>query len=154
MKQKKGVTMIEMVIVVLILILLAITAIWPGKKVQTEAELANLYSEFKALHAGTLKIKQEYDMGLIEKEDLSKLFYQDETREFLLDDWHAVESISSGHYNEGLMEELGIEELKRNYEINIMEGDVRLLAEEGEKIGEYKVRTYEDIVALNESGAI
>ena len=153
--KNKGITIIEMVIVILILILLAIVTIWSSKETGLKAEATVLYGELKAMHTGVLKIQQEYNLEIFD--DYTKgVHYNDEYRDAsdnIVDDWYIVYGIDHAGYDEEVVGQLGLDEIKRNYKINFEDAKVEFL-DGGVMLGEYKINSYEDMVTLMESGAI
>lgn len=150
--KNKGITIIEMVVVVLILILLAIVALWSSQRVTLESEATVVYGEFKAVHTGVLKINQEYNLEIIEDYTAGEHYnssYTDENGKT----WYVIYGMNDTHYDEDIIKNLGIDEIKRNYKVNFETGEVEYL-DGSVKIGEYEVDSYEDMQTLMESGAI
>lgn len=150
--KNKGITIIEMVVVVLILILLAIVALWSSQRVTLESEATIVYGEFKAVHTGVLKINQEYNLDIIEDYTVGEHFnssYTDDNGK----KWYVIYGMNDSHYDEDIIKNLGLDELKRNYKVNFETGEVEYL-DGYVKVGEYEIDSYEDIQTLMESGAI
>lgn len=153
--KNKGITIIEMVIVVLILILLAVIAIWSAKKTSLEAEAALISTELKAVHTGVIKIKQEYELQNFEDYTPGEHYNVELTDDAdnVVPDWYVIYGISDTRYNEKIMQNLGVDELKRNYKVNFETSDVEFL-DGPVMIGEYEVNSYDDMVTLMNSGVI
>lgn len=153
--KNKGVTVVEMVIVVLILILLAIIAIWSSRKPSIQAEATTLYSELKAVYTGTIKIKQEYNLENFEDytEGVHYNAKLTDGSDNVIDDWYVIYGIKDVRYNEEIVNNFGLDELKRNYKVNFETTEVEFL-DGPVKIGEYEVETYEEMKTLMESGVI
>lgn len=152
--KNKGITMIEMVIVVIILILLAIIAIYTSKKPSLEAEAALVYSELKAVHTGVLKVQQEYNLGFHEYtsgEHYSSLLLDESN--VVVPNWYVIYGINNAKYDVNVLENLGIDELKRDYKVNYQTAEVEFL-NGPVKVGEYEIKSYKDMVTLMESGVI
>lgn len=152
--KNKGITMIEMVVVVIILILLAIIAIYTSRKPSLEAEASVIYSEMKAVRTGVLKIRQEYDLGL--HEYTSGEHYNTvllDGTDAVVPDWYVIYGMEDSRYSDEILENYGIDELKRNYKINFETAEVEFLNGPIE-LGEYEINSYEDMVTLMESGVI
>lgn len=152
--KNKGITMIEMVIVVIILILLAIIAIYTSRKPSLEAEAAVIYSEIKAVRTGVLKIQQEYNLGICDYtsgEHYNNVL-RDET-DTVVPNWYVIYGMDNPKYSEEVIENFGLDELKRNYKVNFETAEVEFLNGPVE-IGEYEINSYEEMVTLMESGVI
>jgi len=153
--KNKGITMIEMVIVVIILILLAIIAIYTSRKPSLEAEAAVIYSEIKAVRTGVLKIQQEYNLGICDYtsgEHYSSLLI-DETDSDVPKKWYVIYGMDNPKYSQEVLENFGLDELKRNYKVNFETAEVEFLNGPVE-IGEYEIHSYDEMVTLMESGVI
>ena len=153
--KSRGITMIEMVVVVMILIILAIIALWSSRKTSVEAEAAFIFSELKAVHTGVIKIKQEYELENFE-DYTSGEHYNEKLLNFdgnESGDWYAIYGINDSRYSKKIMENLGIDELKRNYAINFDNAEVKFL-DGPVKIYEYEVNSYGEMKNLMESGVI
>jgi len=151
---RRGVTIIEMVIVVLILIILAIIAIWSSRKPSIQAEASAVYSELKAVYTGVLKIKQEYELENFE--DYTEGVHYNAKEIDSADSnktWYIIYGIGDSRYNEKIMENLGVDELKRNYRVDFDTADVEFL-DGPVKVDEYEIDSYDDIKTLMESGVI
>jgi len=150
--RNKGITIVEMVVVVLILILLAIIALWSSQRVSLESEATVIYAELKAVHTGVLKIQQEYNLEIIDGytsgEHYTGLDIDAEGRR-----WYVIYGLDDPNYDEDIVENLGVDEIKRNYKVNFETGEVEFL-DGPVTIGEYKINSYDDMVTLKESGVI
>lgn len=153
--KNKGITIVEMVIVVLILILLAIIALWSSKRTSVEAEAALIFSELKAVHTGIIKIKQEYELENFEDYTAGEHYNTELTdaSDNVIDDWYVIYGIDDSRYNKKIMQNLGVDELKRNYAVNFNTSEVRFL-DGPVKIYEYEVNSYDEMKRLMESGVI
>lgn len=146
MIKNKGVSMIELVIVIAILIMIAGFAILSTKTTNLQAEATLLYTEMKALKTGVLAVKQDYDYGVIDSIPKGK-YYND-----IENDWCIIYGVSELEYSEEIIKNLSLDELKRTYLVDYETGDVKL--RESVKIGDYKIETYDDIEKIIKSGAI
>lgn len=95
MKNQKGVTMIELVIVLVILLLMTTFAVYTGSESTNQAIATEVYTEINSMKSATNSI-------LIKKE--------------LNEDFILEEGI---HFDKKLSDEITIDELKENYGINI-----------------------------------
>lgn len=153
--KNKGITIVEMVVVVIILILLAIIALWSSRKTSVEAEAALIFSELKAVHTGIIKIKQEYDLENFNDYIAGEHYNAKltDSSDNIVEDWYVIYGIDDSRYSEKVMENLGVDELKRNYAVNFNTAEVEFL--DGPiKIYEYEVDSYDDMKTLMESGVI
>lgn len=146
MMKNKGVSMIELVIVIVILIMIATFAISSTQTTNLQAEATLLYTEMRALKAGVLSVKQDYDYGIIDTIDKDE-YYND-----VEGDWRIIYGIGELEYSEEIIKNLSLDELKRTYLVDYETGDVKL--KESVTIGDYKIETYEDIEKIIKSGAI
>ena len=153
--KNKGITLIEMVIVVIILVLISIIAIWSSKGTNLKAEASVYFSEMKAVYTGVLKIKQEYDLENFE-EYISGEHYNTpltDDSDNVIQDWYVIYGMDDPRYSEEIMENYGINELKRNYKVNFNTTDVEFL-DGPVRIGEYEIKSYDEMKTLRESGVI
>ena len=150
--KNKGITIVEMVIVVMILILLAIIAIWSSKRTSSQAEAAMIYSELKAVYTGVIKVKQEYELEVFEDYKAGE-HYNSKTTSPSGDVWYTIYGINDPRYDEDILDNLGVDELKRNYIVNYDTTEVEFL-DGPVKIDEYEVNSYEDMKTLMESGVL
>lgn len=152
---KKGITLIEMVIVVIILIILAITALWSTKQITSKAEADMLLAELKAVYTGVLKIRQEYNLENFENYTQGE-HYNDvltDASDNVVDDWYVIYGMDDVRYDKKIIRNLGVDELKRNYKVNFEEADVEFL-DGPVTIDKYEINSYEDMKTLQESGVI
>jgi prepilin-type N-terminal cleavage/methylation domain-containing protein len=161
MKNKKGLTIIELVIVIIILVLLAVIAVWSTSNIIKKAEASSVYGEFKAVYAGAVQLQNFYNAGTIEEyeigEDYCKKIEDEDGTWFVIYGLnHMVDKMASGdRYSENVIKKWGLDELKRSYQV--LFGDnivVKYLDGEYTLVGGYKVTSYDDILALLESGAV
>lgn len=150
--KKRGFTIIEMVVVVLILIIISIAAVWGSKPVNTKAELANVESELKAVRTGVIRINSDYNNGIIDEytsgEHYNTTIVEDDGKA-----WYVIYGIGNSNCNEDILDNLGVSDLKRDYKVNYETLDVEFL-NGPVTVGEYKINSYEDMQTLIESGVI
>lgn len=153
--KNKGITIIEMVIVVIILILLAIIAIWSSRSTSVKAEVSVIWTELKAVHTGVLKIQQEYNLEIFDDYIQGQHYNAQYTdaADNVVPDWYIIYGLADTRYSEEIMENLGVDELKRNYKVNFKTAEVEFL-DGAVTIEEYKINSYQDMKTLMESGAI
>ncbi len=165
MSNKKGITIIEIMIVVIILILLAVIAIFNANKPMEMAKAMSIKEEFGALYTGLTNLQTLYNLGLIEYtsgEHYSSSFEDDNH-----DIWYIVYGLDNASnnaddnkYDEKIIKNLGLDELKRSYEFRMrdyaLDKDdikIRFLNNEYVEVNGYRVRTYDDIIDLIDKGA-
>ncbi|MBO5179419.1 MAG: hypothetical protein J6B87_03640 [Clostridia bacterium] len=146
MMKNKGVSMIELVIVIILLIMIAAFAIFSTKTTNLQAEATLLYTEMKALKEGILAVQQDYNYGIIDEIKEGKHYNTTSG------DWCVIYGINEPEYSPTIIENVNVDELKRTYLVKFETGEVKL--EEPATIGEYKIETYENIETVMESGAI
>ena len=108
-----------------------------------------------AVHTGVIKIKQEYELENFE-DYTSGEHYNTELTDSLdnvIKDWYVIYGINDSRYNEKIMKNLGVDELKRNYAVNFNTSEVKFL-DGPVKIYEYEVNSYDEMKTLMESGVI
>ncbi len=158
-KTKKGITLIEIVIVIIILILLAIIAIYNTQKMSLKAEAVACETEFKALYTALSSLQTQDNMGLIDfdREGEGVYFNKRDTGDSVT--WYVVFGKDETD-EEKIYTNLGLDNLKRSYRFRLRDLDntrdeIFIEYLYGSlKIGDYSVRSYEDIINLMNSGAI
>lgn len=152
---KKGVTVIEMVVVVVILILLAIMAIWSAQRPSAEAEAAVIYSELRSVYLGVSKIKSEYESMTIDEYTAGEQFCEEYKEDGeAVEGWYVIYGLDDvTKYDENVLNNYGVAELKRSYKVNFDTGEVEFL-NGPVKVGEYEVNSYDQIKQLMDSGVI
>lgn len=146
MMKNKGVSMIELVIVIVLLIMIAAFAIFSTKTTNLQAEATLLYTEMKALREGIRIVYQDYSYGIIDEIEEGKYYNT------MDNGWYVIYGINDPEYSPTIIENINVDELKRTYLVSFETGEIKL--EEPVKIGEYKIETYEDMETVMESGAI
>ena len=69
------------------------------------------------------------------------------------DVWYTIYGMNDSRYDEDILDNLGVDELKRNYLVNYETGEVEFL-DGPVKIDEYEINSYEDMKTLMESGVL
>ena len=146
MMKNKGVSMIELVIVIVLLIMIAAFAIFSTKTTNLQAEATLLYTEMKALYGGIRAVYQDYNYGIIGEIEEGKHYNKKDG------EWYVIYGISEPEYSPEIIENINVDELKRTYLVKFETGEIKL--EEPATIGEFKIQTYEDMETVMESGAI
>jgi type II secretory pathway pseudopilin PulG len=167
--KNNGVTMIELVIVMIILILIATFAILPGLDTVDEGRFTRVYAEMKAIEEsingiinisdGTLNLAP-YHNGQLSTDNINA--YSDDD----LPSSIKVEMISSGKtfyrlngvndvgYTETVPKALGLSTIKRNYIISFDPVSIDVILVGGYDAGESKIYTLEQVEYYNDYGEI
>ena len=148
MIKNKGVSMIELVIVIILLIMIAVFAVLSTNTTTLQAEATLIYTEMKSLKKGIQTVSQNYNYGIIDSID-EGVHYNVMSED---GEWYVIYGVSEVEYSPQIIKKLGLEELKRTYLVKFETGEIQL--EEPISLGEYKIKTYEDIDTIMESGAI
>ena len=161
---KKGITIVELVVVIIILILLSIIAIFNTNKTMVMSEAMAYKQEFTALYTALTNLQMQYNLGEIEYTQGEHYYSSREDADDNNNTWYTVYGLnnySEEGYSEKIIENLGLDELKRSYEFRLYDNKtekddiaIRFIGNDYVEINGYKVRTYEDIVNLMNSGAI
>ena len=162
MKNKKGITIIELVVVIIILVLLAIIAIWNTNGTIRRAEAATIMNEFKAIYSAATVIKENYN-NFIDYSPEPGLNYCEITPD-PSGDWYTVYGVEAlkdedtkAKFNDTVITEgLGIDELKRSYDFRWRDNngndlkDIEVRFHDGKMVdvAGYRVRTYEELQAV------
>ena len=164
---KKGITIIEIIVVITILMILAIIAIYNSNKTYDMAKLTAYNQEFVSLYGALTNVKNQYNYGLIELTS-GEHYYSSYTKSG--DTWYTVygmNEISESEdpdfieVNEKIIKSLGLSDLKLSYDYKIRDSktgkdvlEIKLSHDDFIEIKGYRVRTYNDMQNLKESGAI
>lgn len=164
---KKGVTIIELVVVIAILILIAIIAIFNVNKPWLESQAMAYNEEFRALYTSVATIQAQYNMGNIELEE-GKYYYSSTNESGEI--WYSVYGMNYLNTstdpdfisdNENIVKNLGLNGLKLSYEYKLRntkedkdEIQIRLLGGDYIELKGYKIRTFDELTELLNSGAI
>ena len=161
---KKGITLVELVVVIIILILLSIIAIFNINKTMYMAEAMACKEEFTTLYKALTNLQTQYNVGLIEYTSGEHFYSSYENSGDNNNTWYTIYGLNhytEAGYSEKIIENLGMDELKRSYEFrlhdNVSDVDdikIKFIGNDYVEISGYKVRSYDDIVNLIESGAI
>lgn len=148
MKNNKGISMIELVIVIIIMILIASFAIYNGTDSTEKAEATQIYTEItnvmKAVNG--VMLQKELESG---DDEWLKDYYDKE----LGNGWYEVYGMNdSGYSSSEVRKKLSLDEIKRNYMVNYETGEVML--SKPTEVLKSTVRTYDSIRTLVQSGKI
>ena len=167
MKNQLGVTMIELVIVLIITLLIATVAITSGQKTLTEADVTEVYVEMSSMQKTintvmlqlemnsdlTLEQGKHYDMDFDSAMDPS-VTYSDDVL-FNSEDWYVIYGVAADkatekriYENSEVREVLGLDSINHTYMVNYETGKVELLRPL--VIDGKEVRTYEQVRSVAE----
>lgn len=141
MNSKRGISMIELVIVMIIMILIISFAVYSGIDSVGKAEATELYQEMNSMLSAVNGVASQKILGDYDDEWLKNYYDVD-----LGNGWYLVES--SGDKAENL----GMETIRRNYLINFETGEIML--ETPVKVLDTNVQTYDSVRNLVESDKI
>ncbi len=164
---KKGITIIELVVVIIILILLAIIAIFNTNKPWLKSKAMAYNEEFKALYSSLTNLQTLYNTGIVDLEQ-GEYFYA--STRISGDMWYTLygqnyiqTSFDTDFIktNEKIIKNLGLSTLKLSYQFKLRDEknnkddiQIRLLGDDYIELKGYKIRTYEQMKELLDSGAI
>ena len=174
MNRQKGISMIELVIVLIIIILIASFSIYTGNAAIDQATLTEVYSEILAIkgvvndvnmkrsladdfdldgYLGEMYDKKIGDMSQAEYESISGIIVSETTFENMQDSYIIFGMDSMDQYqNSNVRKYYGIESIKHSYIVDFDASKVDLLRPV--KIANQNVRTFEQIRALVDEGSI
>ncbi len=154
---KKGVTIIELVLVIIILVLLAVIAIWSTANVIKKAEAAQILGEFKAVYTGAVQLQNYYNVGTIQEFRQGEHYCQTVTDSE--GTWYVIYGLNhredKAEYSDRVVRKWGLDELKRSYQVLLDNDEIKIkyYNEEYVYVGDYRILNYSDVLALQESGA-
>ena len=148
MKKNHGITIVELVLVMVIMILLVSFAVYSGIDSIKKAQATEIYEEMNSMKNALGGIMTQ---KMIEEQDDTWLanYYHEVTG----NGWYTVKATSEISGSEvDLSSKYGVDTIKRTYLVNFEEGDISL-ASPVEVLGS-SVRSYESVRALVESDKI
>ena len=148
MRNNKGVSVVELVIVLIIMILLISFAVYSGSGSIEKAEATELYEEINSMHVAVNGIMMQKIMGDYDDAWLSNYYNKD-----LSNGWYeviATNELTAGEVD--LSDKYEMDYIRRTYWINFETGEV-MLAKPIEVLG-VEVRSYQSIRNLVESDKI
>lgn len=175
MKKQKGVTMIELVIVLIIILLIATFSVFTGKEATNQAIATEVYTEINSMKSATnsIIIKKELNEEFMIEEGIhfDKKLSDEMTKDALSNDYGVFidtqgefekmyliygmdeYGMSGDKYkNSDVRKNYGLDSIKHTYLVNFETGKVELL--KSLTIANKQVRTYEQIRALVDDGEI
>lgn len=148
MRNNKGVSIVELVIVLIIMILLISFAVYSGSGSIEKAEATELYEEINTMHVAVNGIMTQKLLGDYDDAWLSNYYNED-----LGNGWVVVKATNELNASEtDLSDKYEMEYIRRTYLINFETGEV-MLSRAIEILGT-EVRTYNSIRNLVESDKI
>ena len=148
MKSTQGITIIELVVVMIIMLLVVSFAVYSGINSTQKAEATELYTEMNSIKTALSVIKGKMIIEDKENDEEWLKKYYDESMGS--GDWYIIYGVDDAGYEESTVREnLGIDNIKRRYLINFEQEDV-MLASPVEVLGS-SVRTYDAVRSLVDS---
>lgn len=148
MKKNHGITIVELVLVMVIMILLVAFAVYSGIDSIKKAQATEIYEEMNSMKNALGGIMTQ---KMIEDQDdtwLANYYHEDNGN-----GWYKVKAANEVSGSEvDLSSKYGVDSIKRTYLVNFEEGDISL-ASPVEVLGS-SVRSYESVRALVESDKI
>ena len=149
MKNSKGVTMIELVIVMIIIVLIAGFAVFNGRSSIDKAEVAEIYSEISNVKSAVNGVMVQMNLEGKEKDNGWLTSFYNASG----DGWYEIYGAEKSEYaTSDVRKNLGLDEIKRSYQVNFETGEVQLSVPV--QLFDRTVQTYDDIRALAESDKI
>lgn len=167
MRNQAGVTMIELVIVLIITLVIATVAISSGQKTLTEADITEVYVEMttlkKAVNTAMLQMEMNSDLRIEEGKFYDKDFDSGRDTSVTYGDnvlasaenWYIIYGITSEKAEEKAIydtsevrDTLGLDSINHTYIVNYETGEVELLRPI--VIDSKQVRTYEQVRTVAE----
>lgn len=150
MKNKKGVSMIELTIVIIIAILIIGFTVLNGLQTTDEAKITELYAEMKAVKnsLSPIQFELEYNDSF---EFMQGIHYD---RVLTIEEKTGIDDADNYYLIYGSLDKkdatarkvLGIEDMKRTYLVNFETRDVIL--KDPIKIGQNTIKTFDDVAEL------
>lgn len=167
MKNQLGVTMIELVIVLIIILVIATVAISSGQKTLTEADVAEVYVEMSSMQKAINTVMMQLEMNTELRIEYGKHYDRDfdlgrdpsvEYGDNVLgsaEDWYIIYGVAADKEEEKAIydisevrETLGLDSINHSYIVNYETGEVELLRPL--VIDSKEVRTYEQVRTVAE----
>ena len=149
MKTNDGISIIELVIVMIVMLLIVSFAVYSGINSLKKAEATELFEEMDSIKRAIASAKMRKDFEEIDDDDWIEDFYDEE----LSGDWYIIYGMDDNGYEESnVRKNLGLENIKRRYLINFKDEDV-MLESSIEVLGS-KVRTYDAVRNLVKSNKL
>lgn len=173
MKNQKGVSLIELVIVLVILLLLTAFAVYTGTESTNQALVTEVYTEINSMRVATnsIKIKKELNSNFIMEEGihfdkkLSDVMTKEELKNnynididegfdelYLIYGMDEYGMADNKYNNSNIRTNYGLDSIKHTYLVNFKTGKVELL--KSLTLANKQVRTFEQIRALVDDGEI
>lgn len=171
MKNKKGVSMIELVLVIIIILIITTFAIFSGRESVEQATITEVYTEMQAIRnaANSFNVKKEIDenfnsgdyygqkvseLGLSEIEFETAYGISIESEDF--EKLYIIYGIDTPDYKnseykyETVKNSYSFDNIKHTYLVNFEDVEVSLL--KSINIGDKRVRTFEEVRAFANNG--
>lgn len=167
MKSQSGITLIELVIVLIITLIIATVAVSSGQETLTEADVTEVYVEMsaiqKTINTFMLQMEMNSDLRLEEGKHYDKDFDsgRDTSVEYgdnvltKAEDWYIIYGVAADlevekaiYDTSEVRETLGLDSINHSYIVNYETGEVELLRPL--VIDSKEVRTYEQVRSVAE----
>lgn len=150
MNSNKGISMVELVIVIIIMILIAGFATFGGKSSLEKAEATEVYGEITNVKKAVNGVIAQMELEDGDTDWLNGYYDRVVNKD---EGWYEIYGINQDGYQNSLVrDKLNLDSIKRNYMVNYETGEV-MLSEATTILGR-NVRTYESIRAIMESDKI
>ena len=162
MKKQNGVTMIELVMVLVILIIITTFSVYTGKSALNQAIVTEVYSEMKTIKEAVngiiltegldedfeVEAKKHYDLKiseLVANVDEFKNMYNVEIPEEEFEDFYVIVGMDDldAYKNSEVKDTYGLDSIKHSYIVNFKRGEVALL--KTIIIDDRSVRTFDQV---------
>ena len=151
MNNKRGVSLIELALVMIIMIIIAAFAIFNGSNTVDKAEATEIYEEIDNMVKATNGVIIQKELGNYDDEWLKDYYDVD-----LGNNWYLIYGAKglgeSNYANSNVRKNIGMDTIKRDYRVNYDTGEV-MLHQPIQVLGS-TVQTYESIRALVNSNKI
>lgn len=147
MKSNKGITIVELIIVMIIMIMLVAFSVYSGVNYVQKAEATNLYEEMHSMKLAIGSINMEMSMGDYDEAWLVSNYTNGEVGE----GWYKVLATEEAN-GDDLSSKYGVDIIRRNYLVNFKEEE--LILENAVEVLGTSVRTYDSVRILVESNKI
>ena len=148
MKENRGISIVELVIVMIIMLLIVSFAVYSGIDSIKKAEATELFEEMNSIKEAIVSAKMKKEFEDLD-DDWIKDFYDEE----LSGDWYIIYGINDTGYEESdVRKNLGLETIRRRYLVNFVEEDI-MLESSVEVLGK-NVRTYDAVRNLVKSNKL
>ena len=148
MKTQKGITMIEVIVSIVVLLIIALLAVYMSKDSTMQAKATEVYAEMKAVDQAINTVRS--DMLLDDSFSLEQGKHYDATTGE--EDFYIIYGSLDDSNEMQAAKNIGLDSLKRNYIVNYETGEFKL--QTAVDIKGNDIRTIREVKDLLDSGAI